>query len=178
MFEWLKQLLGNKQTNNAPKNRMTHSQADDQGELGDLIGQGVKHFTHSGDHVKSPGDLSIHSIRQENGMIIVEASSNVRAYDGLKTHSPTSTKTVDGKILSYFQLSELPVGELFFRTDTHERAYTIREAKAEVLLTEADFDAVWDSDCKSVGIHQIRITFKGDYAGSAEKNQEQSCFNW
>ena len=43
---------------------MTHSQADDQGELGDLIGQGVKHFTHSGDHVKSPGDLSIHSICQ------------------------------------------------------------------------------------------------------------------
>ena len=44
----------------------------------------------------------------------------------------------------------------------------IRDADGE-MLTEADFDAVWDSDCKSVGIHQIRITFKGDYAGSAEK---------
>ena len=60
----LEQLLGNEQTDETPKNRVAYSQADDQGELGDLISQGVKHFTHSGDHVKSPGDLSIHSIRQ------------------------------------------------------------------------------------------------------------------
>ena len=60
----LKQLLDDEQRQHREQLGMLQGKAYRQGELGDLIRQGVENFSQSGDHIEVPGDLSVDQIRQ------------------------------------------------------------------------------------------------------------------
>ena len=60
----LETLLDHKQNHQMPEDGVLDAQADDQRELGHLVGNGIENFADGGDHVVLAGDFSVYQIGQ------------------------------------------------------------------------------------------------------------------